>query len=305
MSPLGEGGGLTKLFRKDSMLIDFAWARPPISLLQSLGVTAVLRYVGPPSWGKTITQGEWDAYVNNGIAVGLVFEQGADDAAGGFSAGVSNANLAVAYAPAGWRFIYMAEDSDVAPGDSVRTAYFQGAASVLSPQRHGIYGPGGFALQLFNAGIVTKIWQSASTSYNGNSHPLPQSHIQQGVGAPVPGYDTDPNTSLQLDFGQYPSPGSAPTPIPIQQKGSVFMIPTGCTDNGAVCAQMREWWATYRSDPMPAGAPPFFSYFWTLPQNQTAWGKPGWGSNPDLALAWLIDDASTTSHLRPQYIGAV
>jgi hypothetical protein len=93
-------------------------------------------------------------------------------------------------------------------------------------------------------------------------------------------------------------------PAPTIQ-GSVFMIPTGCTDSGAVQAQMRFWWATIRSDPMPPGAPPFFDYFWKLPKDQTAWGKPGWGGDPDTALAWVIDDASSTGHLRPNYAGAV
>ena len=83
------------------------------------------------------------------------------------------------------------------------------------------------------------------------------------------------------------------------------MIPTGCTDVNAVRAQMRDWWATYRSDPMPPGAGPFFDFFWRLPQDQQAWGKPGWSGNPDLALAWVIDDASTTGHLRPEFVGAV
>ena len=97
--------------------------------------------------------------------------------------------------------------------------------------------------------------------------------------------------------------GSSPEPIPIQQKGSVFMIPSNSTDNGAVMAQIREWWATYRSDKMATANVNILLFFYHLPTNQTAWNLAGWGGNPDLLLASIIDTAGT--NLRPQYVGAV
>jgi hypothetical protein len=211
-----------------SMLIDFAWARPPISLLQSLGVTAVGRYVGPASWGKTITQGEFDAYMAAGIAVWLVFEAGADDAVGGANAGTANmTQLVLPNLPNGWgnRPIYVAEDTSVDPNDPNRLGYFRGCAAVLGPARLGSYAEGGLCQVLHDEGIAQWFWQSASTSYPGNAHPLPISHIQQGVGAPVPGFDTDPNTALQADFGQCPAPGG-PSPVPPSPVPSPRTIPS-------------------------------------------------------------------------------
>lgn len=82
--------------------VDFAWSPPPISVLQQYGVVAVGRYVGPASWGKTIQQPEFDAYMVAGIAVWLVFEEGGNDAMGGFNAGMYNARLALSCVPHGY-----------------------------------------------------------------------------------------------------------------------------------------------------------------------------------------------------------
>jgi len=92
-----------------------------------------------------------------------------------------------------------------------------------------------------------------------------------------------------------------PTPVPTES--GVFMIPSGCTDNGAVAAQIREWWTTYRSDPMAVANVNILLYFFHLPTNQTAWNVAGWGGNPDLMLANIIDTAGTNK--RPQFVGAV
>jgi hypothetical protein len=93
-----------------------------------------------------------------------------------------------------------------------------------------------------------------------------------------------------------------PTPAP-PTEGSVYMIPSGCTDNGSVCAQIREWWTTYRSDQMLQANVDIILVFFRMPTNQTGWGVAGWGGNPDLMLANIIDTAGT--NLRPQFVGAV
>jgi hypothetical protein len=162
----------------------------------------------------------------------------------------------------------------------------------------------GSASSLPRAGIRAFLWVASYGRNYGFGDAWQYTDAQSVPG--IPGLvDASVWIGPQADFDSlFSTTSPVPTSSSPQPQG-VFMIPTGCTDVNAVRAQMREWWATYRTDPMTTGAGPFFDFFWKLPQDQTAWGKPGWAGNPDLALAWLIDDASTTSHLRPQFVGSV
>lgn len=193
--------------------VDFAWSKPPATVLKQYGVTVVICYVGPPGWGKTITQAQFSAYVNAGIAVALVFESGADDAAGGYAAGAANARLALANIPhpvyGNSRPIYFAEDSNIVP--ATREAYWQGINSVIPSALVGDYGEGDLNQLLHDAGLSSWHWLSGSTSYPGSSGPRPITNIWQRVGNPIPGYDTDPDDLLTEDVGQYPAP-NAPAP---------------------------------------------------------------------------------------------
>ncbi len=96
------------------------------------------------------------------------------------------------------------------------------------------------------------------------------------------------------------TPPAPPAPTP-----EVWMIPTGCTDDGAVRAQIREWWDTYRTDLMSEGDQQVFLNFFHMPPTQQAWGISGYGGSPDLLLAGIVDDARTKGVLRPQFAGAV
>lgn len=98
-------------------------------------------------------------------------------------------------------------------------------------------------------------------------------------------------------------PSSHPANEPDQ--GSVYMIPSNCTDDGSVRAQIRDWWSSRRSDPMGEATRDVLVVFYHLPANQVAWGKNGFGGDPDLLLAWIMDDASTKGTLRPNFAGAV
>jgi hypothetical protein len=277
--------------------VDYAWARPTIASLQAAGVTAVGRYIGPSGWGKTITQPEYDALVAAGIEVFLVFEQGADDGSTGYDNGVANGQLAAQWIPKGYTGpVFVACDSDIDP--NVALPYVQGFSSVFGPGRTGVYGEGALIVLAHdsNAALVGG-WQSASTSFPGNATTTPDTSIQQGFGGPVDGSDAD--TIVRPLIGV-----PVPTPSSPQSPG-VMMIPSGCTDHGAFNAQVRFWWATFRTDPMTPGDQPFFWYFFNLPTNQTAWNVAGWGGDPDSVLTWIIDDASTKGLLRSQVAGSV
>ena len=163
--------------------------------LKAHNVTDVFRYAGPPGWGKTIMQAEYDMLIAAGIRVYVVFEQGTNDSAGGFGGGVSNARLALSWLPVGYPGdypIFMAADENlIGPALVTAVDYIHGASTVLGPQRTGDYGPGALCQATHDAGWATKHWQSASTSFNGNAHALPITQVQQGLAGPLPGTDLD------------------------------------------------------------------------------------------------------------------
>lgn len=102
------------------MKIAYDFSSSPIApaALLADGVTEVMRYVSTRGNGKNITQPEYDAYVRNGIEVGLVYETTADWMLGGYSAGLAAARSARAQAPVGYpadRPIWYADDFADAP----------------------------------------------------------------------------------------------------------------------------------------------------------------------------------------------
>lgn len=98
-----------------------------------------------------------------------------------------------------------------------------------------------------------------------------------------------------------PAPSTGPT-IPQEV---IMGLPTGCTDQGAVRCQIRQWWDTYRTDPMtPADQGLWVDVFYRSPAETVA-GLPGVGGDPDLLLAGIVDNATSTGVLRPQFAGAV
>jgi hypothetical protein len=191
---------------------DYAWARQTIAELLAASVTDVFRYVGPPGWGKTITQGEYDELVAAGIRVWLVFESGTDDSSGGFNAGVANAHTALQYTPAGYRGpIWFACDESLT-GSALATAldYIRGACSAMGgAQRTGIYGEGLLVQEVHDAGWADFFWQSDSTSFPGNAATLPITQVQQGLAGPLPGTDVD---RIVLPLAGPQAPPAPPVP---------------------------------------------------------------------------------------------
>lgn len=281
--------------------VDYSFSRPSIESLKAAGATAVGRYVGPSGWGKTITQAEYDALVAAGIEVFLVFEENADDASGGYNAGVTNAQLAAQWVPQGYTLpVWAAADTDYQPGPPLDTAneYVHGFSTVFGPSRTGVYGEGALIDAAKASGwALAGGWQSSSSSFPGNATTSPNTSVQQGFDGPVPGTDAD--TIVRPLIG-------SPIPTPSSpSEGSVYMIPSNCTDDGAIRAQIREWWDDRRSDSMTQANEDILVFFYHLPANQVAWGKNGFGGSPDLLEAQIIDDASAKGTLRPDSVGSV
>ncbi len=150
-------------------------------------------YVGPSAWGKTITQSEYNSYLQVGIDVWLVFERATGDWVGGHAAGAANAQIALQHTPAEYSGpIYMACDAELLGFDlDIALGYIRGASSVLAPERTGVYGEGALCEMVYNYGYATWCWQSASTSFPGNATTLAITDIQQGPPGPIPGTDPD------------------------------------------------------------------------------------------------------------------
>jgi len=70
------------------------------------------------------------------------------------------------------------------------------------------------------------------------------------------------------------------------------MIPTGCTDQGAVRAQIREWWGIFRTDPLTEEAQNLELLAFGLPVS-----LKGFGGSPDLLEANIIDTAGAHARL--------
>lgn len=193
--------------------VDYSFARYTGVRLKAAGIVLVIRYL--TGAGKAITPAELATLLSAGVVVCFAFEDAANDAAGGANAGTvhamqANTALGALGLPAS-QPVYFAVDEDITPEAAV--AYFQGINAVRPASANGVYGEGALCSLLLNDGLVSFTWQSESTSFDGNTHTLPTTNIQQKVsGAPLP--TTDLDILLTPDVGQYPRPTVDPPPAP-------------------------------------------------------------------------------------------
>lgn len=174
---------------------DYSWARPTLDALWNAGVRVVFRYLGPASWGKTITQAEYGRLIARGFEVRLVFEDTTHDASGGSAAGVANAKFALLYVPTGYPStgpIYMAVDESVS-GQSLAVAvsYIAGASSVLGVARTGDYGDGLLIEATKAAGVAEHHWLAGAKAWPGYSTAAPTVEVLQGGAGPLATTDAD------------------------------------------------------------------------------------------------------------------
>lgn len=96
-----------------------------------------------------------------------------------------------------------------------------------------------------------------------------------------------------MGFARIPFPvANAAGPSPSPESQEVYMIPTGCTDQGAVRAQIREWWGIFRTDPLTEEAQNLELLAFGLPVS-----LKGFGGSPDLLEANIIDTAGAHARL--------
>jgi hypothetical protein len=153
--------------------IDYAFSpHPSISAIRAGGFHYVARYISRLPMndhnGKNLLVGELGALLDNGIRVVVVAEEGASRMLGGRSAGVTDAKHANAVVKAldmPSIPIYFAADWDATPGQQKAiNAYLDGAASVVTRARVGIYGGLHVVRRAYEAGKCTWIWQTLAWS---------------------------------------------------------------------------------------------------------------------------------------------
>ena len=137
------------------------------------------------------------------------------------------------------------------------------------------------SLAVFSAGCA---WASWST---GGYHDVP------GYVASVP---QEPVIACPYTFPSVgetpapPTPAVPPTPLPpnatsLTQEDIIIMgLPSGCTDQGAFNAQVKEWWINYRTDECTVEALDDLWYAWNLPV-----ASKGFGLDPFLLFSSIID----------------
>lgn len=145
------------------MILDWAYGRPTVGAMQSMGVKGVARYL-TRSAPKALTASEVDRYRSGGLAIHAVFEDAVGRPVLGFNAGVSDAAHARDQAMAlGWNYdgaIYFAVDM-YATYDQV-VDYFRGVNSVLPAAVVGCYGGTLVYEPLREHGWINYAWQAAA-----------------------------------------------------------------------------------------------------------------------------------------------
>jgi hypothetical protein len=216
--------------------LDYAGGRISGADLKANGIAFVCRYLsdgGSGLPGKQLLPNEFADLVNNGIAVVFNWETTSNFMLGGYSAGVADAQTALAYvrslpgAPSN-PVVYFSCDFDEAPNqDTPIEQYLQGAANVLGGMQFvGIYGSYYICTRAQATVGVKYIWQTEA--WSGSNITAAVNIMQRnGLGyQTIDGVECDINEAHTDDYGQFlPAPPAPPTPAP-STGGGAFMALT-------------------------------------------------------------------------------
>ena len=188
--------------------VDYAWARPSPSGLKSAGYSFVVRYLAPDTSGKILLKPEADALIKAKLDIVVVFEQGAQNAMGGHSQGVTDAKLANTQAAAAGmpstRPIYFAVDFDATSSQRPTVgAYFDGVASVIGRNRTGAYGGYSVIKYLFDNKKIDWGWQCYAWSYGSWDSRAQFRQVQNDITAGGSSNCCDLDQAAVADFGQW------------------------------------------------------------------------------------------------------
>lgn len=200
---------------------DYAFApHPSVSALKADGATFVARYLSHSS-NKNLTSAELHALNDSGIAVVVVFEDGAFNTLSGHGQGLADATYAdemVRSMGMSGIPIFFAADFDATEGQQAAIdSYLDGVASVIGRNRTGLYAGYYPTKRAFDAGKIAWGWQAYAWSAGQWDA---RAQLRQTLnGVSVGGAPCDLDQSMQLDFGQWPRyvkpKPPAPTPPPV------------------------------------------------------------------------------------------
>lgn len=186
--------------------IDYAFPPyPPPGKLKSVGFSFVMRYL--TGEGKYLSRTEALQLSHDGIDIVAIFEQGATNALGGFTAGQRDSEVALhaldALHPKGDPPIYFTCDFDAAGEGKTETVseYIRGCVSKIGWARVGIYAGYDVVKHLHSENRCKFFWQTLAWS-----HGLwfPQAQVRQiQNGIHVFGADCDLDKAVAADFGQF------------------------------------------------------------------------------------------------------
>jgi hypothetical protein len=193
--------------------LDYAGGRPNPSAITAGGFSFACRYLtsgGPGLPGKLLTPAEYTALGAAGVAVVPNWETTANRMLGGHDAGVTDAQTANAYLtklghPA-VRPVFFSADFDATPAQQAEIDdYLRGCASVLGPDRVGVYGSYYVVSRCLDNHTAVWAWQTMAWS---GGQVDPRAHIVQRIAtAVVGGVECDVNEARILpDYGQHPIP---------------------------------------------------------------------------------------------------
>jgi hypothetical protein len=202
------------------LVLDYSAGRLSGADLKSKGVAAVCRYLygdGTNLPNKQLHKDEADDLIANGIGIVSNFEQGTDNAKGGFNQGVTDAKLAVQnHRAAGGpddAVIYFSVDYDAPESDQPAfNEYFKGIASVIGLPRTAAYGGYWIIKRLFDAGLIVMGWQTEA--WSGSNYDARSQIIQRNALGylTIDGVQCDFNEAHADDFGQWGVSSQVPTP---------------------------------------------------------------------------------------------
>lgn len=186
--------------------VDYSWARPDPACLYKSGFRFAVRYVSYSTTGKSMSAAEVKELHAAGLSVVTVWQQGAQDALGGFDRGSQYARDAdrmhrAAGGPSSAP-IYFAVDFDASTAQLPACfQYLRGAASVLGWGRVGVYGSVRVIRYMAERG-VRWLWQTYAWS-GGQWDPRAQLR-QWRNGVTRCGGTVDLTDATTDDYGQWP-----------------------------------------------------------------------------------------------------
>jgi peptidoglycan hydrolase-like protein with peptidoglycan-binding domain len=218
-------------------LIDYAWGRPDLARVKTLGRKGVIRYL-TGSGGKALSKPEIAKIKAAGLTLTLVYETTGRTVKGGRQAGVADAAAArgamtALGLPAS--LVYFAVDYDMQPGEyALLDAYLDGAASVIGKTHTGVYAGYGPCAHAIGRGYAA--WQTYAWSH-GRTAPGIRLY-QYANGQKLAGGEVDFVRTSLADYGQVAWQQTPAVPATPAAKPTAARL---AVDGSAGPATIRRW----------------------------------------------------------------